>query len=275
MEVKDSVRLIVLCIVCSASLLSLRLGVKSDICGLENTAWQDGEELTYKLYYNLSFIWIPAGEVTFRLKESDETFEAQIEGRSYKSYDNFFRVRDLFFCSINKETMRPLTFIRRAEEGDHYSYDSLMFDYKSNSIYSFSGTTRSTAVSDTFNLEDCTESLVSIMYNLRNIDINKYSTGDRIESKIFFDNEYSPITIDYINKEHKKVRGIGEIEAIKVRPKVIIGTVFKQDDIMNVWVSDDNNKIPVVIESPIRIGKVKAILSRHQGLKYPLKYKVN
>jgi len=243
----------------------------SDLCGLDNTAWQEGEMLRYKLYYNLSFIWIPAGEVTFHLNETDTTYVADIEGRSYGSYDNIFRVRDRFRSTIDKFTMRPLSFVRKVEEGKNRRFDSLTFDYKYDKIYSLNGDSIQVAQWDTVGLASCTEDLVSIMYNLRNIDIDNYNKGDRINSKIFFDKEYSPISIDYLKKEKKKVKNLGKFESIKIRPKVIIGSVFKENDIMNVWVSDDKNKIPLTIESPIRVGSVKAILIDYSGLKYELK----
>jgi len=241
-----------------------------DICALPNTSFQDGEYLKYKLYYNLGFIWIPAGEVTFNLSESDSTYDATITGRSYGSYDNIFKVRDEFYTSIDKGTMQPINFLRKVEEGDHRRYDSLSFDYDNQLIYSLNGDSIEVAKKDTFPLLNCAQNLVSIMYNLRNIPLDKYGRGDSIRGNIFFDKEYSPITIAYLKKEKKKVKGIGKFQTVKVRPKVIIGSVFKEDDVMNIWVSDDENKIPLLIESPILIGKVKAILSEYKGLKYPL-----
>lgn len=242
----------------------------SNICGLENTAFADGEALRYKLYYNLSFIWIPAGEAIFRLVETDSTYEATVVGRSYGSYDNIFKVRDEFSSTIDRESMRPLTFVRNVEEGDHLRFDSLAFDYRAGLIYSHNGRSRQTAVVDTMLLETCTQDLVSIMYNLRNIDTKHLSRGYEVLSTIFFDKEYAPVQLTYLKKEKKAIRGLGKFLTLKVRPEVIIGSVFKEGDVMHVWISDDDNKIPLQIESPIMVGKVKAILAEHKGLQYPM-----
>jgi len=241
-----------------------------DICGLDNTAFADGEALRYKLYYNLSFIWIPAGEAVFRLVETDSTYEASVVGQSYGSYDNIFKVRDEFRTTIEKETMRPLIFVRNVEEGDHLRFDSLSFDYSAGLIYSHNGRTRQTADLDTMQLQDCTQDLVSIMYNLRNIDTKQLTRGYEVLSTIFFDKEYAPVQLTYLKKEKKSIRGMGKFRTLKVRPEVIIGSVFKEGDIMHVWISDDDNKIPLQIESPILVGKVKAILAEHKGLQHPL-----
>lgn len=241
-----------------------------ELCGLENTAYQDGEMLRYKLYYNLSFVWIPAGEVTFHLQTTDSTYQASIEGRSYGSYDNFFRVRDQFHSTIDKETLQPITFYRKVEEGNHRRFDSLSFDHDKGLIYSLNGNTKPTAQLDTFSLESCTQDLVSIMYNLRNVNTASYQSGDQLSASIFFDKEQVPLSIDYLTKEVKKVKKLGKFKTVKIQPKVIIGNVFKEEDIMHIWVSDDGNKIPLLIESPIRIGAVKAILMEQTGLRHPL-----
>jgi hypothetical protein len=105
------------------------------------------------------------------------------------------------------------------------------------------------------------------MYNLRNIDLGKYHSGDNVGTQIFFDKEYHPLDIVYLKKQVKKVRGLGKMKTIKVRPKVIIGNIFDKDDEMSVWISDDQNKIPLLIQSPIRIGSVKAILINYKNLR--------
>lgn len=248
---------------------SVLLGQQNDVCNLENTSFSDGEHLRYKLYYNLSFIWIPAGECTFDLTETDSTYEAVIEGRSYGSYDAFFKVRDNFRSSIRKSDMAPIYFLRKVEEGRYLRYDSIYFDYDKDIVISLNGNTKETAALDTFSLEECTQSLVSVMYNLRNINTDQYGPGDQIFTNLFFDKEYAPIDITYLKKEKKKVRKLGRFDAIKIRPKVLIGNVFKEGDVMNVWISDDKNKVPLLIESPIRIGSVKALLIDYKKLTHP------
>ena len=204
------------------------------------------------------------------MSETDSTYEASIIGRSYGSYDHFFRVRDEFHSSLDKETMLPLSFYRKVEEGAHRRYDSIVLDHQLSMIYSLNGDTKDSAKADTFVMEDCVYDLVSMMYALRNIDTDQYTRGDHIYSLLFFDKEYSPVDIEYLKKERKKVRGLGKYQTIKVRPSVIIGTVFDEDDEMNVWITDDENKVPLLIESPIRIGSVKAVLKEYRGLRYPL-----
>ena len=56
-----------------------------------------------------------------------------------------------------------------------------------------------------------------------------------------------------------------------VSPEVISGEVFEEGTEMNIYVSDDNNRVPLLIESPVSVGSVKAVLKNYSGLKYDLK----
>jgi hypothetical protein len=62
---------------------------------------------------------------------------------------------------------------------------------------------------------------------------------------------------------------------MKFQPEIIAGNVFNEDAHMTVWVSDDQNKIPVLIESPVSVGSVKMVLKQYWGLKYDFTAKVD
>ena len=83
------------------------------------------------------------------------------------------------------------------------------------------------------------------------------------------DQEEFPLRMRYMGKtENKKVDGMGRYRTLKFQPDVIAGKVFDEDTKMSVWVSDDLNRIPVLIESPVSVGSVKMVLKEYKGLKY-------
>ncbi len=73
-----------------------------------------------------------------------------------------------------------------------------------------------------------------------------------------------------MGKEAKKIKGLGSFDVLNISPDLIEGHVFEDGDKMNIWVSNDSNRIPLLIESPLAVGSVKAVLKSHQGLKYEL-----
>ncbi|MBC7884373.1 MAG: DUF3108 domain-containing protein [Saprospiraceae bacterium] len=241
----------------------------------ENTvSFRGGERLVYKLYYSLGILWLPAGEIEFSVTETTTSYELKAIGKTYRSYENIFKVNDYFYSMVNKQTMLPSNFVRIVEEGKYRLYDSISFDQVRNVAVSYHGKTKGEAKHQSHTFNESMHDLMSNMYNLRNFKTENLRKGDQINLPIFFDKEVYPIRISYSGKEKKEVKGMGEFNTIKMIPEVMEGNVFKKGDLMTLWVSDDKNKIPLIIESPVSVGSVKAVLKSYSGLKYDLSSKI-
>lgn len=239
-------------------------------CAIVNNVFENGERLVYKLYYNLGFIWIPAGEVVFNVKENSNSYEMTAAGKTYKSYEKIFKVNDYYYSNVDKETLFPKSFVRIIEEGNYLLYDSISFDQKRNIVMSFHGKTKEEAKPKIHKVNECMQDMVSNIYYMRNLNTDNLNKGDKISVKMFFDKEVFPIDIVYSGKEEKDIKDLGIFRTLKLRPDVVAGNVFKEGDKMTLWVSDDSNKLPLLIESPVSVGSVKAVLKSYSGLKYKL-----
>jgi hypothetical protein len=62
----------------------------------------------------------------------------------------------------------------------------------------------------------------------------------------------------------------GTFNAIKLKPLLLEGSTFKGGEKMTIWVSADANHIPLRIETPISVGKIKVDLTQYSEIKYPL-----
>ena len=111
---------------------------------------------------------------------------------------------------------------------------------------------------------------------MRNLDVEGMAPGTEIPIKIFFDRESYPLNVKYMGQEsNTKIKGMGRYKTHKVSPQLIAGEVFKEGDEMTIYVSDDENKIPLLIESPVSVGSVKVVLKSYKGLKHDFTAKVN
>lgn len=52
------------------------------------------------------------------------------------------------------------------------------------------------------------------------------------------------------------IKGLGTVMTMKFKASLIAGQVFNGDEDLTIWVTDDDNRIPVYAESPIRVGRV-------------------
>jgi len=231
------------------------------MCRSNNFAFGDGEQLTFKVYYNLSFIWVGAGKATFTSHfvhyKNRPTWHVVGKGRTFSSYDWIFKVRDRYESYIDTTTMQPLTFIRKVREGDYRKYNKVNFYQDREKAVSENGTIK---------IPSCVQDVISAIYRARNIDFSKYHVGDKIPLKLYLDDEIYDIYIRYMGKEKIETH-LGEFNAIKFKPLLIKGTIFEGGEKMDVWVSDDKNRLPLRVNSPISVGSVKVDLVGFKNLR--------
>lgn len=249
--------------------------VNHDECFTENKSFGQGEKVVYKVFYNWNFVWLAAGEVTFEVSESESEYRIAATGRTYPSYEWFFKVRDYYYTFIDKETLLPHTFIRDVEEGNYTLYDKVHFDQAAQQGTSKRGKTKESAKLQTFEFDNCIHDMLSLIYKLRNLDYENLEVGQSIPVKMFLDMETYELDIKMKGRKGKKwVKGLGNFDTFQISPELIAGEVFNEDAQMNIWVSDDQNKVPLIIESPVSVGSVKAVLKEYHGLKHPFSSKV-
>ncbi|MEL7221039.1 MAG: DUF3108 domain-containing protein [Bacteroidota bacterium] len=238
-------------------------------CSTTNEVFSAGEEIVYKIYYNWNFVWLSAGEVTFRVYDEGDEYHISAKGRTYDSYEWFFKVRDNYDSYIDKETLLPRLHIRDVNEGSYERYDKVEFDQTARTAVSKRGRNRDDATPESFDLNDCMHDILSSVYYMRNVDVSEISPGDKLPVKIFFDRKVYPLNVKYHGNENKtRVKGMGNFRTYRFSPDLIAGEVFKEGDEMNVYISADQNKIPVLIESPVSVGSVKVVLKSYKGLRY-------
>lgn len=247
-------------------------------CAVENTVFREGERITYTLSYNWFFVWTDVGIVNFTVNDTSlfgrEVYNLRGEGRTFSFYDWFFQVRDVYESWVDPVSLEPVYYKRDVDEDGYLIDITYKYDYENGKAYSSVKKTGKKHFLDTLDLPACTYDIISVIYHARNIDFDNYEIDEKIPMKILLDNELTDIYIRYKGKEEKRVRHIGKFRCIKFTGSLIAGSVFKGGEDLEVWVTDDKNRVPVWIESPIIVGTVKARLTGYDGLKFPLESKI-
>ncbi len=238
---------------------------QNDFCGLSNKCIKAGEQLNFRVYYNLNFVWVGAGEANFTTNletlNGKQVFHIVGDGRTYKSYDWIFRVRDKYETFLDTETLLPYKFTRNVDEGGYKFTNHVVFDQ---------GQSKAVSGSKTYTVPKCVQDVLSAIYYARNIDYNSYKPGAKIPFSMFLDDQVYNLYIRYVGKEKIKTK-YGTFNAIKITPLLIKGTIFEGGEKMAVWVSDDENHIPLRVDSPILVGSIKVDMMGYSNLKYPLR----
>ena len=196
-------------------------------CQMVNEAFAGGEKINYKLYYNLNFIWIPAAEVTFEVKDLGDEFYIRTEAKTLKSYDWFFKVRDIYEVTLDKETLLPNHSIRQVQEGGYKLFDELHYDHDRGIVSSLRGKTKEKANLREYPISSCIHDVLSVIYYARNLDFDTYEAGDKFPVSIFMDKEEWKLNVKYGGlTNEKKIKGRGKFDTYLFHPEVISGHVF-------------------------------------------------
>lgn len=247
-------------------------------CDIEGLAFQEGEYLEYKIYYNWKAVWIPAGTAKFKTNSTNlwgrEVFHLKTEGKSLSSYDWFFKVRDKYETYVDKETMKPLKFVRDVYEGGYTIKQQFTFDHNSQkaNIDFWYRKDKLQEKDKKVTVTPCVQDIVSALYYTRCIDFSSYKVGETAPVDLFVDGEIYPVYVRYKGKGEIKT-DLGTFKCIKISPMLIEGDVFKGGEGMTIWATDDENRIPVYIESPISVGSVRGYITKYEGLRHRLSAK--
>ena len=232
-----------------------------------------GERVDYDVYYNWGFIWVHAGEVYFKVSSTEyggkNAYHFISEGTSRPSYDWLYKVRDRYESKVTREGFKPLWFVRDTDEGGFKVDEEYHYIPGQNKVAFSLINSKSTLKRDTLDIQPCSYDVLATVYHARTIDFDQYQSGDKISISVLIDGELHPLYIRYLGKETIETRDKKKYRCIKFKPLLVEGSIFKGGEDMTVWVTDDKNKIPVLVEAKILVGSIKAYLSKSTGVRHP------
>jgi len=247
------------------------------LCSVSNELIVPGERLNYQLYYNVSFIWIPAGTCEFRVRNATynkkPAYKLSAQGKSYKSFDSFYRVRDTLVSYVDTEFLTPLRAYKYTHEDNWNGIDDFSFRKVNNNWQVTTHLKRKHGWKPAEESESlhCGFDIVTSIYRLRCFaSPDMYTLGKRLDIPVRLDDGEYMVHLTYLGKERIKLYGAGYYNAHAFTLSMIEGNIFKRSDVLKMWISDDKNRIPLLIESPIRVGYVKAVFRSGENTKYPI-----
>ena len=237
------------------------------LLSFSQNVYEAGEHFKFKISYG----FVNAGIATLDLKngtyDGKSVYHAKGVGYTTGVTKAFFKVYDDYQSYFDKSTGKPYRYIRKIDEGGYTKNQEGFFNHSANTVLvkDYKHKSQKT-LSITSNIQD----IISSFYYLRNQPgIRSMKKGESVEIDMFFDDEIYKFKLKFLGKEEIKTN-FGKLKALKFRPYVQAGRVFKEQESLTVWISDDANKIPLKIQASLLVGSLKAELSSYKGLKYKL-----
>jgi hypothetical protein len=254
------------------AILFLLLIVTTGFNTQKPAAYDVGEWFKFRIHYG----FINAGYATLEIKDAvrdnKKVFHAIGKGYTVGMSRFFFKVNDNYESYFDKQTNKPYQFVRKIDEGGYSKNQEGFFNQGSNKVLikNYKDKTEKT-----FSVTENVQDIVSTFYFLRNHPaIDNMKVGEYIAVDMFFDDEITKFKLKFVGREDLKTK-FGTVPTMIFRPLVQSGRVFKEEESLTIWISDDENKIPLRIKASLAVGSIKADLESFKGLKNSFMIKVN
>ena len=241
----------------------------------DGLAFQHGEKVSFILHYKWGAVNSDVGSATVSLDtltfNGQKAFRSRLMGKTTRLYDRFFKVREDFAAWFTYDGLRPLKFYRHSREGDYEAKNIYIYDRRTPDpriiadLYSSKRGQRSMDLP----LTPCTFDLPTLFYFARNMDFDVIEPGRKYPMTFAIDDDIFNVYFILYGRETIRVKGLGKVRTIKFAAKLLEGEVFKGETDMLIWVSDDDNRLPVYFEAPLLVGTARGRMSTYTGLKYP------
>lgn len=234
------------------------------------TAFDVGESFVFRIHYE----FVNAGYATLEVKEATINNKSvfHVIGKGYTTGVTklLFNVNDLYESYIDKESGNPYRFVRNINEGGYTKNQEGFFNHKENKVLvkDYKHNTEKL-----IGIPKNTQDILSSFYYLRNYPyIDKLKLGEFVDIDMFLDNKITKFRLKFIGREDVRTK-FGIVPTMIFRPLVQTGRIFKEEESLTVWISEDGNKMPIRIKANLMVGSLKADLEECKGLKYPIKVK--
>ncbi|MBC7411158.1 MAG: DUF3108 domain-containing protein [Bacteroidia bacterium] len=229
---------------------------------LPQNSFKKGEKLTFSVNYG----FVHAGEAVIEVLNEEkkignrDVYHIVGTGRSKNTFDFFFKVRDRYETYLDKDAIVPWLFLRHIEEGSYKLSQSVLFNH-----YTDVAKSGNEEIKTPNNIQD----LVSTYYFARCTDFSNAKINEIHTLQAFLDDEIFTFSYKFLGRE-TITTNLGTFKCLKFCPTLLKGRVFKHEDDMTLWVTDDENKLPIRAEAKIIVGSVKMDLSKYEGVANPI-----
>lgn len=232
-------------------------------------AFKPGEWLKFRIHYG----FLNASYATLHV-QTDSVRDTPVyhvvgKGKTTGFASIFFKVDDTYESYFDMKNGRPYRFIRKVDEGGYTKDIEINFDYRSKEALLDD---KKNDKKFNFDLSGNIQDLVSGFYYLRNnYRPEDLEVGKSIQLNMLYDDDgIFKFKLKYLGKDVLRTK-FGKVECLMFRPYVQAGRVFKEQESLTLWVSNDLNLIPIRIKADLAVGSLKADLDGYNGLKHQFK----
>ncbi|NBA84479.1 DUF3108 domain-containing protein [Emticicia sp. CRIBPO] len=241
--------------------------VQDDYREIKHDSFQAGESFDYKVKFGILTIGAANIDVDDKIYmvNSRPCYKVNVLGKTAGITD-IFRVKNTYRSYIDTSAIVPQKFLYSARERDYKRDQTFSFDHQSNRV-----TKVEKDEATNYKVPNNIQDVISGYYFLRTIDFSKLKIGQTVSAPLFFDDELYNMAVKYNGKGRINTK-FGKIEVLKLNPILPKNNLFKGEDAIRIWVSNDKNRVPIKLEVDFSVGTAVMELRSYKGEKHPFNW---
>ncbi|MDR1436965.1 MAG: DUF3108 domain-containing protein [Candidatus Symbiothrix sp.] len=268
-RVYDKIRLpgILLCFLLRLSLLEAQT---------DSLPFQNGEELHYDIRYKYGLVMLKAGTGKYRIDQTgyhnQTAYRSVLDFKTTSFFDKAFKIRDTLTSYVSTENLAPLFHNRTVNEGNsHYREDIFVHRHTSShsEVRVIQERNNQIRFDTILSADNSGYDILNIFMFVRTLDYSTIKPGDTFQTTIFMARDKINVLARCIGQEVIEKTKKRKYKAIKLNIDITDDAFREAKNAMEIWISDDKNRIPLKLKAKLKIGAAEAELATCKNLKYP------
>lgn len=234
-------------------------------CVPDTYCFNSEEKLNFEVYYNWGLIWIEAGDVEFCVSdtiiEKSDCYHFKCTAKSFKKFDWLYKVRDTIEAYSQKSSLTPIFYRSHFAERNSSSISCYNFSIQNNDVQITQKENSLRQDTSIYNLPDCTFDALTLTYALRSTDLSDLHINDTIKQNLIFNGKLAELPIVFHGNQMIKDRNEKNQECLLFSVVISEESTFLRNEKIFVYVSNDKNRFPILVEAKILVGSIKIYLS--------------
>ena len=228
---------------------------------IRNDAFGVGE----RLVFDVNYLNITAGEAVMAIPQTDsiagrKCFQVTFTVNSTPFFSSIYKVEDRYFTYIDVDAIAPWRFEQHIREGS----------YRRDFVADFDQIRHvATTTEGKYDIPEYVHDIMSAFYFARLLDYSNLKIGDGPTLSNFYKDKSYDLKVRFLGRQELEVEA-GTFNTIVVEPLVKEGGLFKSEGRIVIWLTDDERKIPVRVNTKVIIGSIDTELKEYSGLVGPL-----
>lgn len=247
----------------------------------QEVPFQTGEDLKYNIHYKYGIVMAKAGSAQYKVYDSTygnkKAVKTELSFRTSSTFDKIYKVRDTLIAYSNAAGLEPIFHKKFLNEGKTSYIEEIKYISHSEKYTKVRSSRRSVAemkfdtvlFANSFGYD-----MLNIFIFARMLDFPNLKINESFPLASFVGKDVVKMNLRYMGQTILNKSETEKFKTLKFEIDIIDEAFSESKTAMEIWISDDKNRVPVKLRAKLKIGAAEAELSSYKNLKYPLDSRV-